>query len=170
MTTTITPPETRPATTPVSNSLTAGKLPNGAPWMILGASLVISAGLFGVIAFAGAEFNWVGALLVGAILYVITVTLLSRIVEGARRATDRFVTALVTGAFLLAMIPLVSLTITVVTFGLARFDAEFFSYSMRSITGEGGGALHAIVGTLLMTGTAALISIPIGLMTSIYLV
>jgi phosphate transport system permease protein len=169
MTTTLTPPEPRVAA-PVSNSLTAGKLPNGAPWMILGTSLVVSAGLFGVIALAGAEFNWVGMLVVAALLYVVVITVLSRIVEGSRRATDRFVTSLVTGAFLLAMIPLVSLTITVVTFGLARFDAEFFSYSMRSVTGEGGGALHAIVGTLLMTGTAALISIPIGLMTSIYLV
>ena len=169
MTTTLTPPEPRVAN-PVSNSLTAGKLPNGAPWMILATSLVVSAGLFGVIALAGAEFNWVGMLLVAALLYVVVITVLSRIVEGSRRSTDRFVTSLVTGAFLLAMIPLISLTITVVTFGLARFDAEFFSYSMRSVTGEGGGALHAIVGTLLMTGTAALISIPIGLMTSIYLV
>jgi phosphate transport system permease protein len=41
---------------------------------------------------------------------------------------------------------------------------------MRNVTGEGGGIVHAIVGTLLITGTAALISIPIGLMTSIYLV
>lgn len=169
MTTTLTPPEPRVAT-PVSNSLTAGKLPNGAPWMILAASLVVAGGLFGVIALAGAEFNWVGMFVVAALLYVVIITVLSRIVEGSRRATDRFVTSLVTGAFLLAMIPLVSLTITVVTFGLARFDAEFFTYSMRSVTGEGGGALHAIVGTLLMTGTAALISIPIGLMTSIYLV
>ncbi|MCK8609905.1 phosphate ABC transporter permease PstA [Agromyces sp. C10] len=169
MTTTLTPPEPRVAT-PVSNSLTAGKLPNGAPWMILAASLLVSAGLFGVIALSGAEFNWVGTLVVAAIIYVVVITVLSRIVEGSRRSTDRFVTSLVTGAFLLAMIPLVSLTITVVTFGLARFDPEFFTYSMRSVTGEGGGALHAIVGTLLMTGTAALISIPIGLMTSIYLV
>jgi phosphate transport system permease protein len=171
MTTTVTPPETRsPLATPVSNSLTAGKLPNGAPWLILGASLAVSAGLFGVLAFAGAEFNWVGTLVVAALVYVITITLLSRIVEGPRKATDRFVTALVTGAFLLAMIPLISLAITVLTFGLARFDAEFFTYSMRNVTGEGGGIVHAIVGTLLMTGTAALISIPIGLMTSIYLV
>ncbi|GAA2046053.1 phosphate ABC transporter permease PstA [Agromyces tropicus] len=171
MTTTITPPETRgPAAAPVSNSLTAGKLPNGAPWMVLGVSLLVSAGLFGVLAFASGEFNWVGTFIIGAILYVVTITLISRIVEGSRRATDRFVTALVTGAFIIAMIPLVSLTFTVITLGLHRFDAEFFSYSMRNVTGEGGGALHAIVGTLLMTGTAALISIPIGLMTSIYLV
>ena len=171
MTTTLTPPELRPAATPIANSLTAGKLPQGAPWMMLGASLLVAAGVFGVVAAAnGSEFNWIGALVVGAILYIASIWLFSRIVEGARRAVDRLVTALVTGAFVLAMIPLVSLAITVVTFGLARFDAEFFSYSMRNVTGEGGGAVHAIVGTLLMTGTAALISIPIGLMTSIYLV
>ena len=66
------------------------------------------------------------------------------------------------------MIPLISLTITVVTFGLARFDAEFFN-SMR-VTGEGGGGGARSSARLLMTGTAAIISIPIGLMTSIYLV
>ncbi|BDZ55673.1 phosphate ABC transporter permease PstA [Agromyces marinus] len=171
MTTTITPPETgRRAAAPVSNSLTAGKLPNGASWMILGASLLVSAGLFAVLAFASGSFDWVAWIVVGAVLYVVTITLVSRLIEGTRRATDRLVTALVTGAFLIAMIPLVSVAMTVVTFGMNRFDAEFFTYSMRNVVGEGGGALHAIVGTLLMTGTAALISIPIGLMTSIYLV
>jgi phosphate transport system permease protein len=171
MTSTLTPPETRPAGTPIANSLTAGKLPKGAPWMVLGASLLVAAGVFGVrAAAAGAAVNWVGTFIVGALLYVAAIWLFSRVVEGSRRATDRFVTALVTGAFVLAMIPLISLSITVVTFGLERFDAEFFTYSMRNVTGEGGGAVHAIVGTLLMTGTAALISIPIGLMTSIYLV
>jgi phosphate transport system permease protein len=41
---------------------------------------------------------------------------------------------------------------------------------MRNVQGEGGGALHAIIGTVFITLTAAVISIPIGLMTSIYLV
>ena len=68
------------------------------------------------------------------------------------------------------MIPLISLAWTVITNGLERFDAEFFTHSMRNVVGEGGGVLHAIVGTLLITGTAAIISVPIGLMTSIYLV
>jgi phosphate transport system permease protein len=36
--------------------------------------------------------------------------------------------------------------------------------------GEGGGAAHAIVGTLMVTGLAALISIPVGVMAAIYLV
>ncbi len=156
---------------PIANSLTAGRLPTAAPWMILGAAIAVAAAIFGVLAVAGGTgFNWGGALLIGALLFIPSIWLFSTLVEGRRRAMDRLVTALVTGAFVLAMIPLISLTITVVTYGLARFDAEFFTSSMRNVTGEGGGALHAIVGTVLMTGTAAIISIPIGLMTSIYLV
>ena len=87
-----------------------------------------------------------------------------------RKLTDRFVTVLVACAFLVALLPLISLMVTVVTNGVARLDPEFFSYSMRNVTGEGGGALHAMVGTLLITLAATVISVPLGLMTSIYLV
>jgi phosphate transport system permease protein len=171
MTTTLKPePETATAV-PIANSLTAGRLPTAAPWIILGTAIAVSAAVFGVLALAaGTGLNWGGALVVGALLYIPSIWLFSSLVEGRRRAMDRLVTALVTGAFVLAMIPLISLTITVVTYGVSRFDGEFFTFSMRNITGEGGGIVHAIVGTLLMTGAAALISIPIGLMTSIYLV
>jgi phosphate transport system permease protein len=54
--------------------------------------------------------------------------------------------------------------------GAPVITPEFFSYSMRNVVGEGGGIYHAIVGTLLVTAAAALISVPIGLFTSIYLV
>lgn len=87
-----------------------------------------------------------------------------------RKITDRVATTLVYGAFVLAMIPLVSVVATVVSRGINRLDAAFFTHSMRNVVGEGGGALHAIVGTLQITGLAALISIPIGLLTAIYLV
>ncbi len=87
-----------------------------------------------------------------------------------RKFTDRFVTVLVACAFLVALVPLISLTATVVANGVARFDVEFFNSSMRNITGEGGGALHAMIGTLLITLAATVISVPLGLMTSIYLV
>ena len=106
----------------------------------------------------------------GFILYTLTTYIASRSVEGSRKATDRMVTALVTTAFLIAVIPLVSLSYTVVANGLARLDVDFFTMSMRSVVGEGGGALHAIVGTLELTAIATLISVPIGLMTAIYLV
>ena len=60
--------------------------------------------------------------------------------------------------------------ITVVGNGLARFDPTFFSSSMRGVVGEGGGGYHAIMGTLIITALAALMSIPIGLLTAVYLV
>ena len=95
---------------------------------------------------------------------------LSRQVEGRRKATDRLVTIIVTSAFLLALIPLVSVVITVVVNGIDRFDVEFFTSSMRGVVGEGGGAYHAIMGTLIITALAALMSIPVGLLTAVYLV
>lgn len=93
-------------------------------------------------------------------------------VSGRRRFTDRAMTALVSFAFLLALIPLVSLIWTVVSNGIKRFDLYFLSVSMRGVYGgmDAGGIYHAIVGTLLITGMAALISVPIGLLTAIYLV
>lgn len=155
----------------ITNSLTQGQLHPRTPWVILGLSLTASAGIVALITSATAsEFSLAGAIALGAVLYLVSVVVISRLVEGSRKATDRFVTALVTGAFLIAMAPLVSLLFTVVVNGSARFDVEFFSSSMRNVVGEGGGAAHAIVGTLLMTGTAAIISIPIGLFTAIYLV
>jgi phosphate transport system permease protein len=76
----------------------------------------------------------------------------------------------VTTAFAIAMVPLVSLVYTVLDNGLARFDAAFFSNSMFRVVGEGGGAYHAILGTLVITALATVISVPIGLMTAVYLV
>ena len=54
--------------------------------------------------------------------------------------------------------------------GLGVINAQFLTYSMRNVIGEGGGIYHAILGTLLITLAAAVISVPIGLLTSIYLV
>jgi phosphate transport system permease protein len=106
----------------------------------------------------------------GVVLGTLAVYVGARVVEGRRKATDRLVTALVTTAFGIAMIPLVSLVYTVLDKGLARFDAQFFSNSMFRVVGEGGGAYHAILGTVIITAVTAVISVPIGLLTAIYLV
>jgi phosphate transport system permease protein len=80
------------------------------------------------------------------------------------------VTTGVWAAFGLAMIPLLSLAWTVLSNGLGVLSAEFFTYSMRNIVGEGGGVYHAIMGSLVVTGIAALMSVPIGIMAAVYLV
>ncbi|MEJ3403787.1 phosphate ABC transporter permease PstA [Rathayibacter sp. YIM 133350] len=157
---------------PLSNAFTAGKLPRGTTWMVLVASWAIFGAVFAVLAASGAtkDFNIVGAVFFGTLLFDLALYLISLLVEGSRRAMDRLVTSLVATAFVIALLPLISLAWTVITNGLARFDIAFFTQSMRNVIGPGGGALHAITGTLLITLMAALISVPIGLLTSIYLV
>ena len=87
-----------------------------------------------------------------------------------RKIVDRLVTVIVTGAFALALLPLVSILWTVISKGAPALSAEFFTYSMRNVVGAGGGIYHAIVGTLLITAAAAAMSIPVGLLTAIYLI
>lgn len=136
---------------------------------------VATVALVGGVALAFVLANETGpALLSGTLAaafgYVAITVFVSRIVEGKRKATDRLITSLVTGAFLLALVPLISLVFTVLSLGSKRFDVEFFTYSMRNILGDGGGAIHAIVGTLEITAIATLFSVPIGIMTAIYLI
>ncbi|MFC7789046.1 phosphate ABC transporter permease PstA [Microbacterium sp. MAHUQ-60] len=155
-----------------STALTSGRLASWVPWALLGASFASSFAVFGVLSAGGelADFNIAGAVAVGAAIYLVLITVVASIAESRRKAVDRLMTALVATAFLIALLPLISLLWTVVANGLHRFDAEFFSFSMRNIVGEGGGIAHAIWGTVLVTLMATVIAVPVGLMTSIYLV
>lgn len=93
-------------------------------------------------------------------------------VDPARKRKDTIMRVVVYLAFALAMTPLVSLVWSVLSRGAGRFDGYFLLHSMRNVYGgmDAGGAYHAILGTLLITGWATLISVPIGLMVAIYLV
>lgn len=89
-----------------------------------------------------------------------------------RRLTDRVMAGVVALAFLVALVPLVSVIWTVVSEGVTRLSPYFLAVSMRGVFGgmDAGGIYHAIVGTLLVTGSATLISVPIGLLAAVYLV
>src|SRR5690554_4198993 len=102
--------------------------------------------------------------------------------SGRRRFSNMGMTLVVYLAFLLALIPLIWLSVTVVERGVdrffvdangdANFNLDFLNQSMRNIFGgmPEGGIVHAIWGTVLMTLAATVISVPIGLLTAIYLV
>jgi len=132
--------------------------------------LYVLGALAGVVLSAVTGFNVVLAVLYAVVLGTVAVYVASRSVEGSRKAFDRLVTSVVTTAFAVAMVPLVSLVWTVLSRGLKRLDAEFFTSSMLGVVGEGGGAYHAIMGTLVITAITAVISVPIGLLTALYLV
>jgi phosphate transport system permease protein len=111
-----------------------------------------------------------------ALLFVLTFALAlptgyiwSRLTEGKREAKDRLVTLGIAAGFGLAVAPLISLLHEVIKRGAARFDSAFFTESARGVIGAGGGAEHAVIGTLVITGVATLISVPIGIMAAVYL-
>lgn len=147
-------------------------------WACLGGGVLLALALWLVV-----DLNLAVALVVGYVGYVVAVHVVYRAVGGARVATDHTMRALIYGAFVLALIPLVSLIWTVVENGALRaLTPDFLNQSMNGVTGihdkayaeDGapmiGGAYHAIIGTLIITGLATLISVPVGLFTAIYLV
>jgi phosphate transport system permease protein len=100
-------------------------------------------------------------------------TLAGQSASGLRRAKDRLATALVYGSFALALVPLLWLLWTVLSRGLASLvRVGWLTGSQRGITyrDSGGGALHAILGTLEQVALCTVISVPIALLTAIYLV
>ena len=163
------PPTARPASqvfTDESSGIKPGRITRTQHGLVLLGSVAAAAGLLAVLGALG-PFS---LFITGVLAYLASIYVLTRMVEGRRHATNRLVTGIVTSFFLLALTPLLSVIVTVVARGLARFDLMFFTYSMRGILGEGGGAYHAIVGTLIITGITTLLSVPIGILAAIYLV
>ncbi|QAY69179.1 phosphate ABC transporter permease PstA [Xylanimonas protaetiae] len=92
--------------------------------------------------------------------------------DASRRRVNRAMKILVHAAFVAAMVPLLWLLYTVVVRGVVRLSPYFLTVSMRGVFGgiDAGGVYHAIVGTVIITLIATVISVPIGLFTAIYLV
>ncbi|WP_026530008.1 phosphate ABC transporter permease PstA [Haematomicrobium sanguinis] len=159
------------------SQLTRNQLPKWGHWAVAAGSLVIGAAISALVGFGP-----VSLIIWSAIVFVIAATAVTGIVEGGRKASNRFWTFLIYGAFIVALLPLVSVLWTVLQNGIpGLLDPGFLNKSMNGVTGvqdnavkDGGpvlgGAYHAIIGTLLITFWATVISAPIGLLTAIYLV
>ncbi|HET8960468.1 phosphate ABC transporter permease PstA [Nocardioides sp.] len=141
------------------------QLPGWAPLLVAAESLAVALLL---IVFLGWGPGLSGA--VGLLFYLAVMPVWSSAVEGGRKAKDRLATSLMWSAFGLAMLPLLSLVWQVLSEGLPVISAEFLTYNMRNVVGEGGGIYHAIIGTFIITGWATVISVPVGILAGIYLV
>lgn len=90
-----------------------------------------------------------------------------------RRVANNVATAFVTTSMLVALAPLAYVLFSVIAKGYrAIASAAWWTHSQADMTAfvAGGGAYHAIVGTLLQGLVCAVISIPISVMVAIFLV
>ena len=155
------------ATAPASVSgLVRPRLPRWAPVL----AVVVA---FAASALLTVAMGWgpVALVIVAAPIFLVAYPGWALVVEGRRSATDRLMTGLVWAAFLLAIAPLFSLIYTVISKGAPEIDSTFLTTSMfRTSLDQPVGIYHALIGTLLITLFAALLAVPIGIFSAIYLV
>lgn len=152
----------------MSNSLTRPTLPKTFAISLAFLSLAIGSGF----KYLGAVSSYFSAAAIAALIYIVIQTAISFAVEGKRFAVDRLASTLMYGLFVAAAAPLFSVLWEVISRGYKVFRPDFFWYSMKSASPlrEGGGAYHAILGTLEQVGIATLIAVPVGVLCALYLV
>lgn len=177
--------ENIPSSKHTQNSLTAGQMPRWVWAVVAAAALLVALGLELLI--KGEEFRVARLAVMTLISYVVGMYMVTRLLENGRKATDGLWRNLVWAAFLIALVPLVSVIWSVISDGAPTLfgNPQVLWNDMDGVTGttdaaylnDGqplgglpGGFAHALVGTLMITLIATLIAVPIGLLTSIYLV
>lgn len=154
------------------------------------ASKTLWMGLLAASAVVGGLITWLIGwnialfVVVTIVVFMVAVYIGYRVTAGHRQGLDQVVRALVYLAFALAVIPLIWLLWTVFSNAIPPLlgNLQVFTQDMYGISGdvdearvtEGaeivGGMKHALIGTLMITVIASIISIPVGLMAAIYLV
>jgi len=69
----------------------------------------------------------------------------------------------------LALVPLAFILFFVVSQGIRSLNLDFFLHNPKPVGEVGGGMANAIVGTLMLTGIAAALAIPVGILSGVYL-
>lgn len=163
------------------NKLTAGQKP---AWTWV--PVAIGAMILGAAWTALMYENWHNSAfaIASAIIFIIGMYITTLVIENRRKATDEFWKNLVWTSFFIALVPLISVLWSVIAEGLPTLfsNPDLLTNDMTGVVGAtdqataageqslAGGILHGLIGTLMITLIATLISVPIGLMASIYLV
>jgi phosphate transport system permease protein len=92
---------------------------------------------------------------------------------GSAAAKDALVNSLVAFGAIVTVIPIASILFTVAQKGLPGISLNLFTSDMSMATPtdplNNGGLLHAITGTLALVTLALIMSVPIGILTALYL-
>jgi len=93
--------------------------------------------------------------------------------RGSAAAKDALVNSLVAIGAIVTVIPAASILATVVKKGMPGISFSLFTHDMALATPtdplNNGGLLHAITGTLTLVAIALILSVPIGILTALYL-
>jgi phosphate transport system permease protein len=91
-------------------------------------------------------------------------------ISARRRRTDRIARALLLGATLIALVPLVLVLYYVINKGASAWSWHFFSTDpTNAFIGDPGGIKSAILGTIVIVAVASAIAIPIGIGVALYM-
>jgi len=86
---------------------------------------------------------------------------------------DLFAAVIILAGFLLALAPLISILSTTVIKGAAGLKPQIFTHTMAAASYSDplskGGLLHAIIGTMYLILIATIISLPLSVLTALYL-
>ncbi len=85
-----------------------------------------------------------------------------------RRLVSNMMVALMVLAVVVALLPLFFILFDLIVKGAGSLSLDFFTRMPAPAGESGGGVAHAIVGTLIIVGTASLIGLPIGIAAGIY--
>ncbi len=88
--------------------------------------------------------------------------------SAVRRLRSRVMVGLMGLAVVLAVLPLLLILGTLIAKGAGSLNLAFFTNVPVPAGETGGGVLHAIIGTLMIVGTACLIGLPLGIGAGIY--
>lgn len=88
---------------------------------------------------------------------------------GLRKLLSSLFVAFCACSVVLALIPLAFVLFFVITQGVRSLNLDFFTHLPLPVGEPGGGMANAIVGTLILSGLAALMAVPIGVVSGIYM-
>jgi phosphate transport system permease protein len=107
------------------------------------------------------------------ISYSIATAALSFFKYGATTAKDSAIKVVIAGGALLTVLPIASILATIIQKGYKGIKLNIFISDMSLATPTdpltNGGLLHAIAGTLILVFVALILSVPIGILTALYL-
>jgi phosphate transport system permease protein len=105
--------------------------------------------------------------------YAVITSLVAFVSRGVPAAKDALIKSVVALGAIVTLIPIISILGTVLKNGLPGIHIGLFTHDMSMATPtdpiESGGLLHAITGTLTLVIIALVLSVPLGILTALYL-